>query len=141
MLSDSQADSGGFDSLHPLHKDIVDVVRYPSSSSVPDVTDSPAHHAVEMEDLPRLRELLDAGADIEDGGSSAFTLLRHAIDVEVDGATQTGTALHVDTTALLLARGADPLAGGAVDLAAEAEARGHWLAAELIRAWQHSRPV
>lgn len=99
------------------------------------MTESQAHDAVEMEDLSRLRDLLDAGADIEDGGPSAFTLLRHAIEVEVDGATQTGEPLHVDTTALLLARGADPTAGARTDLATEAEVRGHWLAAELIRAW------
>jgi uncharacterized protein len=98
--------------------------------------DSPAHHAVEVEDLPALRALLDAGADIEDGGTDHFTLLRHAIDVEVDGAAQSGHPLHVDLTAFLLARGADPYCGQpGSDLATEAELRGHWLAAELIRAW------
>jgi hypothetical protein len=39
-------------------------------------------------------------------------------------------------TAFLLARGADPQAPGASTPAeAEAEFLGHWLAAEIIRAW------
>lgn len=98
---------------------------------------SPAHQAVEMEDLPALRDLLDAGADVEDyRPADGLTLLLHAIDVEIDGATQTGKPLHVDTTALLLARGADPLCRGrpAADALMMAELRGHWLAVELIRA-------
>ena len=82
-----------------------------------------------------MRDLLDAGADIEDGGPDGFTLLRNAIDVEIDGATQTGQPLHVDVTAFLLARGADSTPGGS-DLAVDAELRGHWLAAELINAWR-----
>jgi hypothetical protein len=70
---------------------------------------TPAHRAVENGDLPRLRELLDNGVDVEeiDGG---VTLLQHAVDVELDGHTQTGARLHADVTAYLLARGADPLA-------------------------------
>jgi len=60
------------------------------------MSSSPAHAAVEHEDLPRLRDLLDAGADVEDDNGDGWTLLRHAIDVEFDG---------------------------------------HWLAAELMRAW------
>jgi hypothetical protein len=70
---------------------------------------TPAHIAVENEDLPRLRELLDTGVDVEevDGG---MTLLQRAVEVELDGHTQTGVPLHVDVTAYLLARGADPLA-------------------------------
>jgi hypothetical protein len=89
-----------------------------------------AHDAVEHEDLPRLRELLDGGVDIEevDGGQ---TLLQHAIDVEIDGHTQTGEPLHVDVTAYLLARGADPGAGSALH---HARLRGHWLAVALIEA-------
>ncbi|TCM48960.1 hypothetical protein EV648_103228 [Kribbella sp. VKM Ac-2568] len=46
-----------------------------------------------------------------------MTLLQHAVEVELDGHTQTGVPLHVDVTAYLLARGGDPLAssvGGGV---------------------------
>jgi hypothetical protein len=98
---------------------------------------TPAHLAVEMEDLPRLRELLDGGVDVEevDGG---LTLLQHAIDAEIDGHTQTGEPLHVDVTAYLLARGADPLASplasGAGSALHMAQLRGHWLAVALFEA-------
>jgi len=92
---------------------------------------TPAHAAVEREDLPLLRELLDSGVDVEevDGG---MTLLQHAIDVELDGHAQTGEPLHVDVTAYLLARGADPLAGGAGSALHLAQLGGHWLAVSLI---------
>ncbi|MFF4580060.1 ankyrin repeat domain-containing protein [Streptomyces sp. NPDC001373] len=98
---------------------------------------SPGHEAVETEDLPRLRELFDAGHDVEDDEGDGWTLLRHAIDVEIDGHYQSGQPLHADVTAYLLARGADPLRSntGGVLPADEAEQREHWLAAELIRAW------
>lgn len=102
---------------------------------------STAHQAVELEDLPRLRELLDSGADIneEHGG---LTLLHHAVDVEIDGHNQTGEPLHVDTTAYLLARGANPLrrSGGGTGVSAEhvAFTRGHWLAVALFQEWKNS---
>jgi uncharacterized protein len=97
---------------------------------------SPAHSAVELEDLPRLRDLLNAGHDVEDDDGHGWTLLRHAIDVEHDGHVQTGGPLHADVTAFLLARGADPmrLCNG-VAAVQQAEIRGHWLAAEIMRAW------
>ncbi|MFC8494580.1 ankyrin repeat domain-containing protein [Streptomyces sp. NPDC057235] len=102
---------------------------------------SPGHLAVEQEDLPRLRELLDGGYDVEDDCGDGWTLLRHAIDVEIDGHFQSGEPLHVDVTAFLLAHGADPFRDtDGVLPATEAEARGHWLAAELIRAWPPRRP-
>lgn len=107
------------------------------TSHVPALT--PAHHAVEMEDLPRLRRLLDEGADIEDANAEGMTLLLHAVDVEGDGATQSGRQAHVDTTAFLLARGADPRAAmhdGETPLSL-AHQYGHWLAVELLEAWQH----
>jgi hypothetical protein len=73
----------------------------PASASQPrrstPVTPSPAHLAVEHEDLSRLRDLLDAGHDVEDDNGDGWTLPLHAIDVE------TGI-------------------------------RGHWLAAEIMRA-------
>jgi uncharacterized protein len=68
------------------------------------MTWSPAHSAVEMEDLPKLRDLLGAGHDVEDDDGSGWTLLLHAIDIEVDSHDQ-GRLLHVDVTAFLLARG------------------------------------
>lgn len=95
-----------------------------------------AHNAVELGNLVRLRALLDAGNDVEDDDGNGWTLLRHAVDVEVDGHTQTGQPLHVDVTALLLARGADPLRScNGITVVMEAEQRGHWLATELMRAW------
>src|SRR5690242_14486501 len=99
--------------------------------------DTPAHAAVELEDLPRLRQLLDDGADIQDPTGDGWTLLHHAIDIEIDGSDQTGAPLRVSTTAFLLARGADPNAADAkgqspLDLA---RYRRHWLAVELIEAW------
>lgn len=103
---------------------------------------TPAHAAVENEDLPLLRELLDSGVDVGevDGG---LTLLQHAIDVELDGHTQTGGPLHVDVTAYLLARGADPLtspmAGGGVSALHMAQIGGHWLAVSLIEAFVERR--
>jgi hypothetical protein len=102
------------------------------------MTMTPAHLAVENEDLPRLRELLDDGVDVEeiDGG---MTLLQHAVEVELDGHTQTGVPLHVDATAYLLARGADPLAssvGGGVGSGLHmARVGGHWLAVSLMEAF------
>lgn len=97
---------------------------------------SPAHNAVEMEDLPKLRELLDAGHDVEDDDGTGWTLLHHAIDAEIDAHTQSGERepLHVDVTAFLLARGADPMRPyNGVPAIVAAETRGHWLAAEVMR--------
>jgi uncharacterized protein len=95
---------------------------------------TPAHQAVEQQDLARLRDLLDAGHDIEDDNGDGWTLLRHAIAVE---------PVHADMTALLLARGADPhrpSSAGTTPLD-DAETRGHWLAVEIIRAWTGQRPA
>jgi hypothetical protein len=65
-----------------------------------------------------------------------MALLRHAIDVEHDSHVQTGEPLHADVTTFLLARGADPLRPcSGMTVIAEAEACGHWLAAEIMRAW------
>ncbi|MET7685795.1 ankyrin repeat domain-containing protein [Streptomyces sp. NPDC005423] len=104
---------------------------------------TPTHHAVEMEDLEALRDLLDRGADINEE-RQGLTLLHHAIDVEIDGHTQTGDPLHVDVTAYLLARGADPQrrSGGGSGISAEhmALTRGHWLASCLIEEWIRTHP-
>src|SRR5262249_18615392 len=112
----------------------------PASASQPrrstPMTMCPAHLAVEHEDLSRLRDLLDAGHDVEDDNGDGWTLLRHAIDVEYDGHTQTGLPLHADVTAFLLARGADPLRPrNGMPVVVETETCGHWLAAETMRAW------
>ena len=85
---------------------VVEAVR--QAQRTPVMTWSPAHLAVEQQDLPRLRDLLDGGHDVEDDGHG-WTLLRHAIDVEHDGHVQTGGPLHAAVTVFLLARGADPL--------------------------------
>lgn len=96
----------------------------------------PAHLAVEHGDLPGLRDLLDAGHDVEDDNGDGRTLLRHAINAEYDIHARTGQPLHADVTAFLLARGADPLREcSGLPLAAEAGRRGHWLAAEIMQAW------
>jgi hypothetical protein len=104
---------------------------------------TPAHHAVEIEDLEALRDLLDQGADVNEE-RQGLTLLHHAIDVEIDGHTQTGEPLHVDVTAYLLARGADPrrCSDGGSGISAEHMAlmRGHWLASCLIEYWIRIHP-
>ncbi|WTP19118.1 ankyrin repeat domain-containing protein [Streptomyces sp. NBC_00191] len=101
---------------------------------------SEARFAVEGEDLERLRELLDAGADVNET-FNGMPLLHHAIDTEADGALQSEQSLHVDTTAYLLCRGADPtlkdLEGR--DARSFAEGYGHWLAVEVIDAFTSRR--
>jgi hypothetical protein len=92
---------------------------------------SPAHDAVETGDLVALRDLLDAGADIEDPLPDGMTLLLHAIEAEVQNSARTGLPPRGDTTAFLIARGA-----GTKDALPAASARGHWLAVELIEARQ-----
>ncbi|MFG2452780.1 ankyrin repeat domain-containing protein [Streptomyces sp. NPDC048512] len=68
---------------------------------------TPAHHAVENEDAETLARLLAGGSDPDEIFGN-MTLLMHAIDVEGDGALQSGQPLTVHTTAVLLAFGADP---------------------------------
>ncbi|MFF5369913.1 ankyrin repeat domain-containing protein [Streptomyces sp. NPDC013187] len=68
---------------------------------------TPAHQAVEQEDAETLARLLATGSE-PDEVFSKMTLLTHAIDVEGDGSLQSGQALTVHTTAVLLAFGADP---------------------------------
>ena len=103
---------------------------------------SPAHQAVEAEDLVTLRRLLDEGADVHEE-YDGLTLLHHAIDVEIDGHVQSGDGLHVDTTAYLLARGADPERrggnGAGITARHQASTSGHWLAACLIEEWVRMR--
>ncbi|WP_406358463.1 ankyrin repeat domain-containing protein [Streptomyces sp. NBC_00658] len=68
---------------------------------------TPAHQAVEDEDAKTLARLLANGVD-PDEVCHNMTLLTHAIDMEGDGALQSGSPLSVHTTAVLLAFGADP---------------------------------
>jgi hypothetical protein len=97
---------------------------------------SPAHLAVEHQDLPRLRDLLDAGHDVEDDNGDGWSLLHHTIDSECDAHLTSGQPLHADITAFLLARGADPhRPRNGVPALTEAENRGHWLAAEIMKSW------
>ncbi|MFD7026635.1 ankyrin repeat domain-containing protein [Streptomyces sp. NPDC059917] len=70
---------------------------------------TPAHQAVESGDYAELTRLLDAGVDLEEV-CWGMTLLLHAIDVEGDGALQSGGPLDSGLTAILLAYGADPTA-------------------------------
>lgn len=107
----------------------------PPGRNIP-ATMSPAHLAVEHGDLPGLRDLLDAGHDEEDDNGDGWTLLRHAVNAEYDTHAQTSQPLHADATTFLLAGGADPMRPcNAVTVVSEAEIRGHWLAAEIMRAW------
>lgn len=98
---------------------------------------SPAHQAIEQHDLLQLRGLLDAGNDAEDETQDGLTLLRHAVHREHTAHIEHGGPLQVGMTVLLLARGADPhhLRDG-TSIETEAEILGHWLAAEVIRAWK-----
>ncbi|MFG2987689.1 ankyrin repeat domain-containing protein [Streptomyces sp. NPDC048258] len=70
---------------------------------------TPAHQAVESGDHAALTRLLDGGADPEEV-CCGLTLLLHAIDVEGDGALQSGGPIDSALTAILLAYGADPTA-------------------------------
>ena len=97
---------------------------------------SAAHDAVEASDLPKLREAIRAGADLEevDGGIS---LLQHAIDVESQGLLN-ANRLSAEMTALILDAGADPLrVVGWQKVSAQQMAvdTGHWMATELIDEW------
>jgi hypothetical protein len=94
--------------------------------------------AIEMSDLNALKLALDAGEDIHQE-RDGLTLLHYAIDVESDAHAQTGRPLHVDLTAFLLTRGADPhrKSGGGSGVSAQhmANSSGHWLAVELFKCW------
>ncbi|MFD4323383.1 hypothetical protein ACFWQC_02030 [Nocardioides sp. NPDC058538] len=102
----------------------------------------PPHVAVEQEDVERLRDLLDAGGDVHEEWNG-MSLLAHAVDTEADGAAQAGDPLHVDTTAYLLSRGADPTrrgqGGGGSTAVEDAQASGHWLASALFAEWTRLR--
>lgn len=53
---------------------------------------SPAHGAVEFEDLRELSRLLETGADPDERTAEGMTLLHHAVDVEIHGAVQSGAS-------------------------------------------------
>jgi hypothetical protein len=92
-----------------------------------------AHDAIELEDLPRLRAVLDQGAPVNAVDERGMCMLCHAVDVEIDAHAQTGEPLHVDVTAYLFARGADPEAECSTGSAARmARSREHWLAIAIF---------
>ncbi|MDG4826692.1 ankyrin repeat domain-containing protein [Asanoa sp. WMMD1127] len=103
-----------------------------------------AHEAVEEGDVRTLLELLRSGVNIheEDHG---YTLLHASVDAEISKHVHGGLPLHVDTTALLLAMGADPVrrSSGGAGVSAEHQAfvEGHWLALVLFEAWKKDRGV
>lgn len=96
---------------------------------------TPAHQAVEHEDAEALARWLAAGGD-PDEVFGEMTLLTHAIDVEGDGALQTGEPLTVHTTAVLLAFGADPCVADPAGCTPMGMATryGHALAVQLLQA-------
>ncbi|MEW1568845.1 ankyrin repeat domain-containing protein [Streptomyces sp. NPDC093509] len=69
---------------------------------------SPAHQAIENEEIFELVKLLDSGTDPNEVCGD-MTLLAHAVDYEADGAIQSGSEMEVAYTAVLLAFGADPM--------------------------------
>jgi hypothetical protein len=98
-----------------------------------------AHEAVELHELETLQRLIQSGevdVNSEQGGT---TLLLHAMELELLATELPGHRLHADTTALLLALGADPrraFSDGAGPSAEQyAFAHGHWLALTLFAAW------
>jgi hypothetical protein len=101
---------------------------------------SPAHDAVEHENLAELVEQLRTGADPEEvwGG---LTLLQHAIDAEVI-AYEDGQPLNADMTTAILSAGADPRRpkGPLKSAQVMAVRRGHLLATELFDAWIRDHP-
>jgi uncharacterized protein len=120
-----------------------DASAHRSSGAGPaDSRRSPAHQAVEFQDLRALRDALDAGADVHEE-RDGMTLLHHAIDIELDSSNRPDVSLHVDTTAFLLARGADPTRkshqGRGLSAEHMAFVSGHWLATELFEAWKRER--
>ncbi|MFD6923695.1 ankyrin repeat domain-containing protein [Streptomyces sp. NPDC059944] len=69
---------------------------------------SPAHQAIEDEEILELVRLLDSGVDPNEVCGD-MTLLAHAVDYEADGAIQSGSEMEVAYTAVLLAFGANPM--------------------------------
>ncbi|MHB9856592.1 ankyrin repeat domain-containing protein [Streptomyces krungchingensis] len=68
---------------------------------------TPAHQAIEDDDVDELARLLDAGGD-PDEECCGLTLLAHAVDYEADSAIQSGGEMGVKLIATLLAYGALP---------------------------------
>jgi hypothetical protein len=99
---------------------------------------SAARLALEQDNLEELRRLLDAGWDVHEE-YNGFSLLHAAVDGEIDAHVQTGESLHVDATALLLSKGADPMrpshGGKGLSALHMAFVSGHWLAYDLFEAW------
>lgn len=94
---------------------------------------SPAHGAVEFEDLRELSRLLETGADPDERTAEGMTLLHHAVDVEIDGAIQSGATPETNATRVVVESGASPFHRwhGALALD-DAVERGHDKAADLL---------
>ncbi|MEU4173306.1 ankyrin repeat domain-containing protein [Streptomyces sp. NPDC026665] len=95
---------------------------------------TPAHQAIEDEEIFELVKLLDSGVDPNEIVGN-MTLLAHAVDYEGDSANQTGQEMGVAYTAVLLAFGADPnlaAEGGETPLAL-ADEYSHDSAKKLMR--------
>ncbi|MFB7275448.1 ankyrin repeat domain-containing protein [Streptomyces sp. NPDC056244] len=99
---------------------------------------SAARLALEQDNLEELRRLLDAGWDVHEE-YNGFSLLHSAVNGEIDAHIQTGEPLHVDATALLLSKGADPMRpsheGNGLSALHLAFVSSHWLAFDLFEAW------
>jgi len=94
------------------------------------------HDAIENSDLPKLREAVRMGADVEEE-AGGLSLLQHAIDVESQELLNCNH-LSADMTSFLLEAGADPLRpAGDIRISAQQMAveTGHWMATELIDEW------
>ncbi|MEU6497425.1 ankyrin repeat domain-containing protein [Streptomyces sp. NPDC046984] len=94
---------------------------------------SPAHQAIENDDLVELARLLDAGVDPNEA-CCGMTLLYHAVDYEADAAIQGEREMGVSFIAMLLAYGASPGAvssRGRTPLAL-ADEYGHQMAKRLL---------
>lgn len=97
--------------------------------------------AIELQDLELLRKALDDDLSVDHVFPDGTTPLHRAVDVEIDSHIQTGEPLHVDVTAYLIARGADPnatansLGQTPLELAAS---QGHWLA---VAVFEGCRPM
>ena len=69
------------------------------------------HTAAEMQDLDALRFIAARVSSLElTSPRCRWTALHQAVDVDIDGAIQTGSEMSFPTTRLLLELGADPLA-------------------------------
>ena len=92
--------------------------------------------AVETSDVTSARSLVASGQDVNgDHGHEPqrFSLLHHAIDVEVDGFNQTGTPPRIEMIELLLDAGANPTEANYLGETPLDMARGHPALEDVIK--------